>query len=122
MNFKEYQEAARKTAIYPRSFSVIYPAIGLGGESGEVLEKIKKIIRDTPQESMPPTADGVMKLIRIPEDRKQELLKELGDVLWYVSNIASDLEVPLEDIAELNIRKLQSRKDRGAVQGSGDNR
>jgi NTP pyrophosphatase (non-canonical NTP hydrolase) len=109
MDFKEYQKKSRETAVYPDAGdNFIYPTLGLSSEAGEVASKIKKITRDE---------SGV-----ITEDKKQELAKELGDVLWYVSQLASELKLSLDDIANLNIEKLQSRKQRGKLQGSGDNR
>lgn len=109
MNFKEYQEKSRKTAIYPnQGNNFIYTTLGLVGESGEIAEKIKKVIRD---------GDGT-----ITEEKRIELNKELGDVLWYLSQMASELKLSLDDIAENNIKKLYSRKERGKLQGDGDNR
>lgn len=109
MNFKEYQEKSRKTAVYPNADkNFIYPTLGLAGEAGEVAEKIKKVIRDK---------GGV-----IDEDTKKEIEKELGDVLWYVSQIASELGIDLDSAAEKNIEKLYSRMERGKLNGSGDNR
>lgn len=109
MTFNEYQKESRKTAIYPNADNnFIYPALGLCGESGEVAEKIKKVIRDK---------GGV-----IDEVAKQEIKKELGDVLWYISQIARELGLSLEDVASENLKKLFSRKDRGMIKGSGDNR
>jgi len=109
MNFKEYQKQSRKTAAYPNVGSnYIYPTIGLAGESGEVSEKIKKVIRDQ---------EGA-----IDENARKEIEKELGDVLWYVSQLASELGISLDDVAEKNIEKLYSRLDRGVLKGSGDNR
>lgn len=109
MTFNEYQKESRKTAIYPDAGkNFIYPTLGLAGESGEVAEKIKKVIRDK---------GGI-----IDETTKQEIAKELGDVLWYVSQIASELGLSLEDVASENIKKLFSRKDRGVLNGNGDNR
>ena len=109
MNFNEYQEKSRKTAIYPeQGKNFIYPTLGLTGEAGEVSEKVKKILRD----------DGGI----ISKEKKMELKKELGDVLWYVSQIATEIGLSLNDIAEFNIEKLSSRKKRGKIQGSGDNR
>lgn len=109
MNFKEYQEKSRKTAIYPQAGNnFIYPTLGLSGEAGEVAEKIKKVVRDN---------GGV-----VNEEAKKELEKELGDVLWYVSQLASELKLSLNKIAEKNIEKLYSRMDRGVLKGSGDNR
>lgn len=106
MNFDEYQTKARSTAIYKES--IIYPALGLGGESGEVLEKIKKLLRDN---------DGVATF-----EFRDAIEKELGDVLWYVANLAHDCGLSLDSIARQNIEKLQSRKTRGKIQGSGDDR
>lgn len=103
MTFEEYQEKARTTAIYPREHAIVYPALGLAGESGEVAEKVKKWIRD-----------GVL-------DR-DSIVKELGDVLWYIAALSGDLEISMDQIAERNIAKLSDRAARGKIQGSGDNR
>ena len=103
MTFDAYQAAARKTAIYPEQHKIVYPALGLSGESGEVAEKVKKWIRD-----------GVL-------DR-DAVKKELGDVLWYLAALAGDLDLSLSDVAEANVRKLESRQARGVIGGSGDNR
>jgi len=109
MTFEEYQKLSRKTAIYPnRDNNFVYPTLGLAGESGEVAEKIKKILRDN---------NGV-----VDDPRKKELQKELGDVLWYVSQLATELGLSLDEIASLNIEKLYSRFDRDKISGSGDNR
>ena len=109
MEFIEYQRQSRKTAIYPNVGSnFIYPTLGLAGEAGEVAEKIKKVLRDN---------GGT-----INEQTKAELSKELGDVLWYVAQIASELNLSLDQIAEDNLAKLFSRKERNQLQGSGDNR
>ncbi len=109
MNFNEYQEAARKTAIYPDiNNNITYPTLGLSGEAGEVAEKVKKIIRDQ---------GGVWN-----NDNQQAIKKELGDCLWYIANLACEFGITLSDIAEANIEKLNSRKERGKLQGSGDNR
>lgn len=110
VSFAEYQDTARSTAIYTTTPSnkIVYPALGLAGETGEVCEKVKKVLRDS---------GGVFS-----EEKKAEIKKELGDVLWYISNLASDLDLKLEDIARANLEKLLSRKERGVLQGSGDNR
>lgn len=109
MTFEEYQKKSRNTAIYPDLGSnFIYPVLGLVGESGEVAEKIKKVLRDE---------QGI-----ITPKKKEEIKKELGDVLWYLSQIATELDLSLDDIAQTNIEKLQSRKLRGKLCGSGDNR
>jgi len=109
MNFETYQINARKTAIYPSLGSnYVYPTLGLVGESGEVAEKVKKVIRDK---------NGIF-----DEETLIGLKKELGDVLWYVSNICSELNFSLEDIAEENLLKLEKRSFEGKIKGSGDNR
>jgi len=109
MTFEEYQKKSRKTAKYPDAGSnFIYPTLGLSGEAGEVAEKIKKVIRDDGGEVLPL--------------KKKEIEKELGDVLWYTSQLATELGLSLEEIAEKNIEKLYSRMDRGKLHGSGDNR
>ena len=109
MNFETYQINARKTAIYPSLGSnYIYPTLGLVGESGEVAEKVKKVIRDN---------NGVF-----DQEKLLGLKKELGDVLWYVSNICSELDLSLEDIAEENLNKLKKRSLEGKIKGSGDDR
>jgi len=108
MEFNEYQKQARTTAIYAGfGNNYIYPTLGLAGESGEVAEKIKKIIRD---------GDGV-----ITGEQREELKKELGDVLWYIANLGVELGLEMDDIAQNNIAKLKSRQERGKLHGSGDN-
>lgn len=109
MDFAEYQEKADSTAVYPnRGNNFVYPVLGLAGETGEICEKLKKVIRDN---------DGV-----IPEDKRELLQKELGDVLWYINALATELGFSLNEIAEQNIDKLFDRKDRGVLKGSGDER
>jgi NTP pyrophosphatase (non-canonical NTP hydrolase) len=109
MNFTDYQTKARGTAKYPViGHGVIYPTLGLTNEAGEVAGKIKKIFRDK---------DGV-----ISEAEKDALKAELGDVLWYISQVASELGLSLDEIAEYNIAKLLDRQARGKIQGDGDNR
>ena len=99
MTFKEYQKISRKTATYPGvDKNFVYPTLGLAGESGEVAGKIKKIIRDN---------NGVA-----DKKRKQELTEDLGDVLWYLTQIATELGISLDEIALLNVKKIQSRKNR----------
>jgi len=110
MNFDEYQAAAVATAIYPEEWSVIYPALGLGNEAGEVQGKIKKQLRD-----------GILGE-PATDEQKKELAKEIGDVLWYCAALARDLGINLDTIAQWNIQKLQDRQQRGVIGGSGDNR
>jgi NTP pyrophosphatase (non-canonical NTP hydrolase) len=108
LSFSKYQALAKTTAIYPPEYKLIYPTLGLSGEAGEVAEKIKKVLRDN---------KGVL-----DEAKRQEIKKELGDVLWYIAAIASDLDLSLEDIAQSNYDKLNSRRERNVLTGSGDNR
>jgi NTP pyrophosphatase (non-canonical NTP hydrolase) len=82
--------------------------LGLVGEAGEVAEKMKKIIRDNNGE--------------VTEEKKQEIKKELGDVLWYIGAMCSELKISMDEVAQMNIEKLFSRKDRGVLHGDGDNR
>ncbi len=109
MTFDEYQKKSRETAIYyDKDNNYIYPTLGLVGEAGEIAEKIKKVLRDN---------GGI-----IDDKAKTEISKELGDVLWYVSQLSTEIGLSLEDIAVSNIDKLMSRKERGAIHGDGDNR
>jgi len=105
-NLNDYQKKCLKTAVYPRTHSIVYPALGLAGEAGEVADKVKKILRDD---------------IDSPEYREQIML-ELGDVLWYVSVLAYDLGYDLETVARRNADKLKARQQRGTLHGSGDGR
>jgi len=107
--FGDYQRKSRETAIYPdagRNF--VYPTLGLSGEAGEVAEKIKKVLRDR---------GG-----KIDDETRAVVEKELGDVLWYVAQLATELGLDLGAVAEKNLAKLASRKERGVLSGSGDNR
>lgn len=113
MNFKEYQEKAITTKIYDESIAIPYCVLGITGEAGEVAEKVKKYLRDEFENY----SQGVMR-----SEMKTELSKEIGDVLWYLAALSQELGLELQDIAEQNIIKLQSRKDRGLLSGSGDNR
>lgn len=109
MDFQTYQEKSRKTALYPnKDNNFVYPTLGLAGECGEIAEKVKKIIRDE---------DG-----KVTAEKKEEIAKELGDVLWYVAQISTELGIKMDDVATGNIEKLYSRLERGMIQGSGDNR
>ncbi|HEY4996453.1 MAG TPA: nucleoside triphosphate pyrophosphohydrolase family protein [Solirubrobacteraceae bacterium] len=108
MELSEYQRLARRTAQYPRAAWLAYPALGLAGEAGEVAEHAKKAIRD----------DGGS----ISPERRTAMSKELGDVLWYVAQLASELELDLDEIAQGNLEKLLSRQRRGVLSGSGDER
>jgi NTP pyrophosphatase (non-canonical NTP hydrolase) len=104
----EYQKLSRRTAEYPREAWLSYPALGLAGEAGEVAEHAKKAIRDDAG--------------AVNGERRAAMAKELGDVLWYVAQLASELELDLDQIATENLEKLLSRQRRGVLSGSGDDR
>jgi NTP pyrophosphatase (non-canonical NTP hydrolase) len=110
MQLNEYQEKAATTSgnIAVGGNTWLYPVLGLAGETGETVEKFKKIFRDN---------EGVL-----TDEKKEEIIKELGDVLWYLAEISRQIHVPFEVIAQTNLDKLASRKERGMIQGSGDNR
>ena len=106
--FQDYEEIITGTAFYPNvgtgdTLALSYAALGLTGEAGEYAEKIKKYIRD-----------GVLD--------KSLAVKELGDVLWYLTASAKELGYSLQDVAEINAVKLLSRKERGVLGGNGDER
>lgn len=126
MNFNEYQAETAKTAIYPGKGSPIglfYTALGLG-EAGEVQGKIKKVLRDdAPSEELDPV--GFLEFLyegSITDERREQIKGELGDVLWYASQMASEAGLSLDEVAAANLSKLASRADRGVLKGSGDNR
>lgn len=109
LDFNEYQKKALETAIYPDiGDNFIYTAIGLFGESGEIANKLNKIIRDH---------NGV-----ISEDAREELIAELGDCLWFLSMSCSELDCDLEDVAKQNLEKLALRKNNNRIHGRGDHR
>ena len=109
MELNHYQRESRKTAIYPNAGSnPIYPTLGLVGEAGEVADKVKKILRDK---------NGLF-----DKESKDAIKFELGDVLWYISQLSSELGYELEEVANSNLQKLYSRKTRGKIEGSGDDR
>ncbi len=109
MDLRTYQQRSRKTARYPQAgANPIYPTLGLCGEAGEVADKVKKVLRDR---------EGVF-----DEAVIDDLRLELGDVLWYVAQLATELELDLADIAEANLAKLASRAARNVIAGSGDRR
>lgn len=103
LDMDQYQDQARRYAIYKKEFKVVYPTLGLTEEVGEVSGKISKWMRD-----------GSI--------NKDDVARELGDVLWFAAMLAEDLGYPLSDIAQMNLDKLESRKKRGKLRGSGDNR
>lgn len=108
MTFDHYSEQAAKTAVFKEEYKLTYPALGLTGEAGEVAEKVKKILRDK---------NGYLS-----DSDRQEIAKELGDVLWYVAALSNTIGIPMGEIAQMNIDKLASRQQRGVINGNGDNR
>lgn len=108
--FADYEEKSQALADYPDiGRSPLYPAMGLAGEGGEVLEKVKKIWRDKDLYNIS------------PEDRRRILI-EAGDALWYITALAKELDSSLEEVAHLNLEKLNDRKARGTLHGEGDDR
>lgn len=107
-DFNSYQRSASTTAIYDDKYRILYPALGLAGEAGEVANKVKKLIRDGPEQ--------------LPKDWKEQLSSEIGDVLWYCAALATDLNLTLGMIAAQNEKKLLSRKEAGTLGGNGDKR
>lgn len=108
MNMQDYQTQASKTAIYNDADVIIYPALGLFSEAGEVAGKVKKVLRDK---------NGHFDPIE-----RNKIADEVGDVLWYIAALCTDLGVGMETIAQNNLNKLNSRMSRNVIQGSGDNR
>lgn len=118
MTFNEYQAFTKTTAKYHEIFhrhfgaesgsEFLYGALGLNGEAGEIANKIKKLYRDR---------DGA-----VDDEFKDMIKKELGDVLWYVARISDDFGITLQEVAEGNVEKLSSRKERGTLHGDGDDR
>jgi len=109
MHANEYQDRALETAIYPnRGANFVYPALGLVGEAGEVADKLKKVIRD---------GNGVL-----TDAVKDAVAAELGDTMWYIAVLASEIGYNLDEIMAKNLSKLNSRKQRGVLSGSGDAR
>lgn len=106
-DFNEYQRFMDKRSICPEDMKVVYPALGIAGEAGEVADKVKKICRDDNKDFY---------------KHREEIAKELGDVLWYISRLAGDLGYKLSDIAQINVNKVNSRWDTNTVHGQGDNR
>lgn len=109
MDLRTYQQRSRQTARYPDAgTNPIYPTLGLCGEAGEVADKVKKVLRDR---------DG-----DFSAEVREALQLELGDVLWYVAQLATELGLDLEEVAQANLDKLASRAARNVISGSGDQR
>lgn len=109
MTFDEYQEVSKKTAVYDQGQQVLYYlGLGVTGEAGEIAEKLKKLMRNH---------KGQMS-----EEMRQDLKKEMGDVLWYLSQLSFELGFKFSDVAKANVEKLQDRQARGVLKSEGDNR
>ena len=111
MDFDEYQQLAARTGFYgteDRKYVLMYLCMGIAGEAGEVIEKMKKVVRND---------KGV-----VSEEKRQDIKKEIGDVLWYLSQLARALELSFGDIAASNIQKLADRAARGVIKSEGDTR
>jgi NTP pyrophosphatase (non-canonical NTP hydrolase) len=113
MTFDDYEDEILHLAVYPnRGSNLVYPAMGVSGEAGEFLDKVKKMWRNT----------GRMDSSGFTDEQVEEAVKELGDVLWYLAAAANELGTCLNEVARKNITKLQDRNKRGVVKGVGDNR
>lgn len=108
MTIEEYSEIIKKTAVFPKEIGLTYCTMGLCGEAGEVAEKMKKLYRDK---------NGI-----VTETFKNDIKKELGDVIWYVTALGNELGIPLDGIMEANYRKLMLRRATNTLHGDGDNR
>lgn len=106
MTLNEYQDFTHETAVYPSKYGLVYPSLGLAGEAGEAVEKVKKALRKGGLDHL--DRDG--------------FASELGDVLYYVARCAWDAGFTLDEIAKLNQDKLLDRKARDVIRGEGDNR
>lgn len=110
MKFDDYQKQATVTALYSGDdfMDLLHWTLGVGGEAGEITEKVKKIVRDK---------KGV-----VSQADREDLMKEIGDVLWYLALLAKHLGYSLDEVASQNLAKLKSRHSRGVIKGKGDNR
>lgn len=102
--FEEYEQFVKSMKVYPEKHAIVYPALGLIGEAGEISEKVKKWLRGD------------------KDLDKDALLSELGDPLWYITSLADDLGYTLQDVVDRNVEKLTSRKERNVLKGDGDSR
>jgi NTP pyrophosphatase (non-canonical NTP hydrolase) len=109
MDFDEYQKKAAATGFYDtddKKYVMMYLCLGIAGEGGEVIEKIKKVIRND---------NGI-----VSEEKKDAIKKEIGDVLWYLAELSRTLGIPFNEVAEANIEKVMDRKERGVIKSEGD--
>lgn len=113
LSLDEYQILATKTAIYPGvGKNIVYPALGVAGEAGEVAEKVKKLWRN--KDTM--AASGAT------EVEAEAIVKEMGDCLWYLAAICNEMNITLSHVADVNLKKLKDRRERGVIKSEGDNR
>lgn len=119
LNFKEYEDFTITTAIYSaiNLAELSYLTLGLTDESGEVAGKVKRILRGDYNEYFTPGEE-----LKLPDEVKEMIAKELGDVCWYLARLATFLGYSYEDIHSMNIKKLTARKEKQTLIGSGDNR
>lgn len=150
LNFNTYDQFVRKLAVYPPEVEGLYPLIGLAGETGELIEKIlpnifnpilssrmlligihlsniadagialEKLKKDLRKNGL--VEDEKVIPITVTEDQREGIKKELGDILWYMAATAQAFGFSIQDVAQTNMDKLNSRLERGVVKGSGDNR
>lgn len=118
--FNEYGQFVKGMKVYPEKHAVVYPALGLAGEAGEIAEKVKKYLRGDLAKGLKNPTEGELRAIDMVW--KETLLLELGDPLWYITSLADDLGFTLQDVVDANVHKLTSRKERGVLKGNGDNR
>lgn len=108
MTFDEYQKQSRKTVIYPnQGKNYVYPTLGLTGEAGEVANKVKKLLRQD---------------YSLTDEYKQEIAKEIGDSIWYIAQLCTELGLSFDEVASHNLEKLLKRLEENKIHGSGDNR
>ena len=111
MEFNEYQKRASTTADFsgrPGEYPLMYSCMGLAGETGEVIEKVKKVMRNN---------GGKM-----TEEQREAIKQEIGDVLWYLSQVARFCDIAFDDAAKANVEKLADRRARGVIRSEGDAR
>jgi NTP pyrophosphatase (non-canonical NTP hydrolase) len=114
MTFDQYVRLSEETSVYPNSGEAVglaYAALGLAGETGEIVNKIKKVLRK-----------DVTDYKSMYSEFRKELAKEIGDALWYMAALCREIDCSMSEIALNNLDKLQDRKNRGVLRGSGDNR
>lgn len=121
ISFNDYQAFTRTTAIYPgkgtgSTEAIVYCLLGVIGEGGEIADKVKKLIRGGGFDALNQLAGAA------GGTTTDDIVKEIGDVLWYVARLSDELGVSLEEVARHNVEKLTSRKQRGVLHGSGDSR